>query len=291
MESKSDQPPLVVIVGETASGKSALAVNLAQRFNGEIIAADSRTLYKDMDIGTAKPTDAQRALVPHHLIDISTPDKPLTAADFKRLADETIQNISARGKLPFLVGGTGLYIDAVVYDFSFGEKGGGAERHKWQRLSVRELQDELQRQDIPLPNNAKNSRHLVRQLETKGMPRQPKLLRPNTLIIGLMVEREELALRIAARIDDMFAKGLPQEVKKLSQKYGWVLPPMQTIGYQEFENYDPASQTPEELKKRIIKNTLQYAKRQRTWFRRNKSIHWCKTGEESVDLITTFLNK
>ncbi len=291
MESKSDQPPLIVIVGETASGKSALAISLARRFNGEIIAADSRTLYRGMDIGTAKPTAAQQALVPHHLIDVTTPDKPLTAAEFKMLAMHAIQAVWARGKVPFLVGGTGLYIDAIVYDFSFANKGDNAPRHEWQKLTVNELQDELRRQHIALPTNAKNPRHLIRQLETGGLPQQARIMRQNTLIIGQIIERTELESRIAARVESMFAQGLPHEVDVLVQKYGWSLPSLRSIGYQEFEDFDPASGTEEELKKGIIKNTRQYAKRQRTWFGRNKSIHWLRTEEEAVDLITTFLNK
>src|SRR5262245_23019777 len=119
MGSVADQPPLIVILGQTASGKSALAMQLAQRFSGEIIAADSRTIYKGMDVGTAKPTPADRRLIRHHLVDIVTPDQIFTAADFQRLAERTVVSIATQGKVPFLVGGSGLYVDALIYNFSF----------------------------------------------------------------------------------------------------------------------------------------------------------------------------
>lgn len=291
MESKSDQSPLVVVVGETASGKSALALELAQQFNGEIVAADSRTLYRGMDIGTAKPTKAQQDKVRHHIIDVSTPDRPITASDFKSLAESAIKDIATRGKVPFLVGGTGLYIDAIIYDFSFARKGNEKERYKWQQLSVEELQEEIRRRDIALPVNARNPRHLIRQLETGGIVKQDKKLRENTLIIGLAVGREELKVRIAKRVDQMFNKGLVDEVGMLSQNYTWDHQAMRTIGYREFKDYSPESQTLETLKEQIKRNTTHYAKRQRSWFKRNKSIHWVSQREEVVDLITTFLNK
>jgi len=291
MEPGSDNPPLVVIVGETASGKSALALKLAQRFGGEIIAADSRTLYKGMNIGTAKPSKEDIALVPHHLINVAAPDRLISAAEFKLLAQTAIIDIAGRQKIPFLVGGTGLYIDAVLFDFSFGPKGEAAVRHRWQQLSVDALQAELKARDIALPANARNPRHLIRQLETGGRLRQDRQLRKNTLIIGLSIEKEELSQRITDRIEAMFERGLAQEVQELSHKYAWDYAPMRTIGYQEFEVFDSSAGSTDNLKALIKQHTLQYAKRQRTWFKRNKSIHWVNSEKKAVDLITTFLNK
>jgi tRNA dimethylallyltransferase len=165
---KPTKPILIAIVGETASGKSALALDLAERYNGEIIAADSRTVYRGMDIGTAKPSVADRARVPHHLIDIADPDQSISAADFQRLAYKAIADIQAREKNAFLVGGTGLYIDAVLYNFKFHGPADLAERAKLEKLSVVELRQQLQDEGTPLPTNQNNPRHLVRQLETKG---------------------------------------------------------------------------------------------------------------------------
>ncbi len=161
-------PKLVAIVGQTASGKTALAIELAQRFSGEIIAADSRTLYKGMDIVTAKPSAEERKVVPHHLIDVSTPDKPLTVADFKRLATAAITDITARGKLPLLVGGTGLYVDAILYDFQFNNPVNASYRNSLGAKEIAELQAMVLYQGIPLPENPLNKRHLIRALETNG---------------------------------------------------------------------------------------------------------------------------
>lgn len=291
MEPKPNRTPLVVIVGETASGKSALALKLAQKFNGEIIAADSRTLYRGMDIGTAKPTAADRAIVPHHLLDIATPDKPITAAEYKTLASDAIKDILDRGKVPFLVGGTGLYINAVIYDFSFALKGDGSQRQKWQGFSVEDLAAELTAREIPLPSNAKNPRHLIRRLETGGALPQPKKERADTLVIRLTIGRDELEERVSQRVDKMFEQGLEDEVVRLVNDYGWKPIPMQTIGYQEFQSYLSGDSTIDELRALIKTHTLQYAKRQRSWFRRNKSIQLIGKEEEAVDLITTFLNK
>jgi tRNA dimethylallyltransferase len=291
MESEPNQSPLVVIVGETGSGKSALAIELAERFNGEIIAADSRTIYRGMDIGTAKPSAADRQRVPHYLVDIVAPDEPFSAADFKSAAQLAIQDITNRGKLPFLVGGTGLYIDAVVYDFSFAAKSDPDERARLQKMDVYELQAELEARGIPQPANVKNRRHLIRQLETGGLPAADRQLRENTLIIGLQPDREQLKRAITQRVDRMLQQGLEQEVRQLVDLYGWDCAVLQTIGYQEFWAYFEGQESLEETKQRIITNTIQYAKRQRTWFRRNKSIHWLREREESVDLMTSFLNK
>lgn len=256
MESKLNHSPLVVIVGETASGKSSLALKLAKKFDGEIISADSRTIYKGMDIGTAKPGELEQTQVRHHLLDIVEPDRIFNAAEFKNLATSAIEDIHRRGKLPIMVGGTGLYVDAILYDFAFSQP--GSER------------------------DPKNPRHLK---STGTISR--RTLRPNTLIIGLKADRDELEKRIEKRVEAMFKRGLVSEVERLSNVYGWEAPGLQAIGYKEFKT----GQTPEETKMNIIRHTLQYAKRQRTWFKRNKSIHWKEKQIEAVELTTTFLNK
>jgi tRNA dimethylallyltransferase len=291
VESQPDRTPLVAIVGETASGKSALALRLAERFNGEIIAADSRTVYRGMDIGTAKPSAEERARIRHHLLDIAAPDTQVTAAEFKRLAQEVIRDITARGKLPFLVGGSGLYIDAVIYDFTFAPKANDAERAKWQQLSVEELQVELSERGIPLPTNSRNPRHLIRQLETRGVEVSRGPLRQDILLIGVCAEREALRTKILQRVDAMVKNGLVEEVRSLAQKYGWSAPGLQAPGYKAFHEYIDGQIDLEAAKQRFVHNDMQLAKRQRTWFRRNKSIHWIWKEAEAVDLITTFLNK
>jgi tRNA dimethylallyltransferase len=156
-------PRLVVIVGETASGKSALALKLARKFNGEIIAADSWTVRRGADIGTAKPTPEERALVPHHLLDVVGPDNDFTAAVFKDLANEAIKDISGRGKLPIMVGGTGLYIDGVIYDYNFLPAGDRTAREEFNNLSVKELLSRIDEMGIdPGDVDKRNKRRLIR---------------------------------------------------------------------------------------------------------------------------------
>lgn len=266
--------PLVVIVGETGSGKSALAMQIARENNGEIICADSRTVYKGMDIGTAKPSRADREAVPHHCLDLVRPDQSFTAADFKQCAAAAIDDISARGKLPIMVGGTGLYIDAVIYDFQFRPAADPTLRQQLSELGVEELQQKLRERSIPLPRNDRNPRHLIRALETNGRIAEKRPLRQNTLTFGLSVPREELAARISKRVEAMIAAGLEQEAKRLAETFGWDAPGLQTIGYKEWQPYFAGTQSLQATRELIIKNSLQYAKRQRTWFKRNNSIQW-----------------
>jgi tRNA dimethylallyltransferase len=255
--------PLIVIVGETASGKSALAVELARRLSGEIICADSRTVYIGMDIGTAKPTQEDRAGVPHHLLDIVRPDERYTVVDFKRQASESIIDISNRGKVPILVGGTGLYIDAVIYDYKFSKPEDAGHR------------------------DPQNPRHL---LKDENRERQ-QILRPNTIVIGLSLERELLKKRVEDRVDSMLDEGLIAEVKDLGEKYGWEVPALQAPGYKAFREYLSGTITLDEAKAQFIKSDLNLAKRQRTWFKRNKSIHWASKQSEAVEIATTLLSK
>lgn len=281
----------MVILGQTASGKSALAMELAHRFRGEIIAADSRTVYKGMDIGTAKPTVEDQRSVRHHLLDVVNPDDKFTVADFQRLALAAVGDISARGNLPFLVGGSGLYIDAVIYNFSFRKPADLELRSKLQSLSVGELQNLIAGLGTDLPTNKKNPRHLIRVLEAGGELPQKESLRPKTLVIGMEKEKDDLGEAISRRVDAMLDRGFVAEVKRLSEQYGWDVPALQTPGYKEFRMYLAGQLTIDEARQQFIRAHLQYAKRQKTWFRRNPDIHWISNLEEAVDLVTTFLNK
>lgn len=286
--------PLVVIVGETASGKSALAFELAQKFNGEIICADSRTVYRGMDIGTAKPTFAEQAMLSHHCLDLVAPDEQFTAAEFKKCAVQAIDDITSRGKLPIMVGGSGLYIDAVVFDYQFLPPVDPAERERLQSKSIEDLQQELIEKGIPMPVNERNPRHLTRAIETGGMLAQKSSLRSNTLMVGLQVEREVLKQRIVERVDAMVEKGLVDEVRSLADQYGWATPSLGSTGYKAFREYIEGDISMDEAKSRFIKNDVALAKRQRTWFRRNNSVHWVSNRDsfaECVELITTQLNK
>lgn len=280
---------LVAIVGETASGKSALAMRLAEVFDGEIICADSRTVYKGMDIGTAKPTAADRSLIPHHVLDVVTPDQRFSAADFKEQAEAAMADVHARGKLPIMVGGTGLYVDAVLYDFTFRESGDPEERARLEKLSVEELQQALAEKGVPLPNNPQNPRHLVRALETGGQPSHRQSLRGNTLVLGVKIDREILEHRIEKRVDDMITTGFIEEVRKIATQYGWDAPGLQAPGYRAFRPYLVGECDLETAKQAFIRNDMQLAKRQRTWFKRNTDIQWVSDFEHAKQLVQNLL--
>jgi len=291
MESFTNNPPLIVILGQTASGKSALALDLARRFNGEIIAADSRTIYKGMDIGTAKPNPAEQQAIRHHLIDVLTPDKPFSVADFQRLARQAINDIAGRGNLPILVGGTGLYIDAVIYNFSFRAPAQPEERQQLQELAVQELQAMLTQKGLSIPKNQQNSRHLIRALEAGDSTHQRTALRPNTLVIGLNIDPEVLQQKISQRVDAMVEQGLVAEVEMLAKKYGWATPALQAPAYKAFRPYLAGVVSIDQAKQAFVQNDRQYARRQKTWFKRSPDISWISKPEEAVVLVTTFLNK
>jgi tRNA dimethylallyltransferase len=281
--------PLIAIVGETGSGKSALGLHLAERFGGEIVCADSRTVYKGMDIGTAKPTAEERAAVPHHLLDVVEPDQPFNAAQFKELAVASIDDIHGRKKLPLLVGGTGLYIDAVIFDYAFLPPHAPDERDALAGKSVDELQAILKERGIALPENARNPRHLIRAIETNGAVAVKKGLRPGTLVLGMRRSRDDLERRIAARVEVMADAGLADEVRRLVGQYGENTEAFRTPGYTAFIRYIHGELTIEQAKAAFVRSDLDLAKRQRTWFRRNKYIQWIESPDEAVKIVARFL--
>lgn len=286
--------PLLVIVGETASGKTSLAIEIAQKLNGEIICADSWTVRREVTIGTAKPSAEERALVPHHLLDIVGPDEDFTAAVFKRLALDKIEDITKRGHLPILVGGTGLYIDGILYDYGFLPQGDRSAREALNELSVQQLLEKIQALGIELGEvDRRNKRRLIRLIETNGEQPKRKKLRSNTLILGIQTDRDVLKQRVEKRVDLMLKNGLEDEVRVLAERYGWDCEALKGVGYFQWKNYFLSSQTLTETRQKIIKATLDLAKRQRTWFKRNKSIQWLKTPvdtQETVELITSTLD-
>jgi tRNA dimethylallyltransferase len=288
-------PPLLVIIGETASGKSALGLQLAQKFNGEIICADSWTVRREVNIGTAKPSAEEQALVSHHLLDVVGPCEDFTAAVFKELAIKAIDDIAGRGKVPIIVGGTGLYVDGVIFDYGFLEQGDRDARKTYDSMSNEQLIELIQNEGINLGDvDTRNKRRLIRLLETKGAVPTRQELRKNTLIVGLRTDREVLKDRIEKRVDAMFNAGLEREVQELAQRYGWDCEALKGVGYAQWRDYFSGSQNLAETRQKILKATQDLAKRQRTWFKRNKSIHWVDTPvdfDEIAEYTAAFLSK
>jgi tRNA dimethylallyltransferase len=295
MSPKSNiSPPLVVIIGETASGKSRLAIDLCRRINGEIICADSWTVRRGLDIGTDKPSAKEKELIPHYLLDIIDPCDDFTAAVYKKLANQAIDKISSRGKIAVMVGGSGLYIDSVIYNFGFLSPGDPNMRQELNKLSIHELLDKTYELKIPIPKDIdrSNKRRLIRLIESGGVSPKKGSLRDNTLVIGVKVDPDELKTSIEKRVNMMIEKGLENEVRTLSEQYRWDCEALKGVGYKQWQRYFEGSQTLEETRQQIISATNNLAKKQRTWFKRNKSIHWYKQPikiDEIVDLVTTGL--
>lgn len=287
------QPPrLVVIVGETASGKSALALELARAFGGEIICADSWTVRREVNIGTAKPSEAERTEIPHHLLDVVEPCGDFTAAVFKRLANRAISDIAGRGKLPVMVGGTGLYVDGVLYDFSFLPGGGQQRRVELNALKIPQLLEMVKRQKIDLSGvDTANKRRLIRLLETGGARPEKAVMRPNTLVIGLKISRTQLRANIEQRVERMCRRGLRPEVTALVGKYDWDCEGLRGIGYREWRDYFEGRQSLRQTKVKIVQSTLKLAKRQRTWFKRNREIVWVEEPAIATATVEQFLSK
>ena len=280
---------LLVIVGPTASGKSALALDLAERYNGEIIAADSRTVYNGMDIGTAKPTAADQAKVPHHLLDVTTPDKIFTAAEFQRLANAAITDIQSRGKLPIMVGGSGLYIDGVIFNFEFQPPVDPAERARLSAMTIEELQAEITEKGYPMPENSLNPRYLMRTIERKGVTVERGELRDNTLVIGLSPDIKVLKGRIMKRIGEMVDDGLVEETKDLVRRYGKDAPGLLATSYKAIIQYIDGDISLKDAKEQFVLNDLHFAKRQKSWFKRNPHIHWAADATSALALAENWM--
>lgn len=284
--------PLVVIVGETASGKSSLAIKIASQYGGEVISADSWAVYRGFDIGTAKPTLDEQKDIKFHLIDVADPTNGYSAAEFKRSAIDAIEAISKNHRLPIMTGGTGLYIDSVLYDYSFMPAGEIKLREALNALPIEELITITKDKNINLKGiDTRNKRRLIRLIESDGERPKKSKLRPNTLIIGLKTEQANLNYMIRQRTEDMFRKGLETEARLLAKKYGWDVEPMKGIGYREFRDYFSGRTLIRDVQDKISTSTLQLAKKQRTWFKRNKSIHWVSSQAEALELVHKFLNK
>lgn len=274
---------VIVIVGPTASGKSDLAVQLAKKFNGEVISADSRQVYKGLDTGTGKITKKEMFGVPHYLLDVASPKKIFTASDFKKLAEEKIEEIIKRGKMPLVCGGTGFYIDAVLGEKQIPEVPPNLKlRKQLEKKSADKLFEILKKLDPERAKNidSKNPRRLVRAIEIcKALGKVPKfesrIMKYEVCKIGIRISDEELKTRINKRIEKWFKRGLLKEVKNL-HKQGLSWKRMSEIGleYKLVALHLQKKISKKELIERMQTETRAYAKRQMTWFKKDKNVVW-----------------
>lgn len=274
LEGEVVKPKLVVIVGPTASGKTDLAIKLSKKFNGEIVSADSQMIYKEMDIGTAKPK-----VFPHKMIDIIKPNEDFNVALYKEMATKEIDTIIKKGKIPFLVGGTGLYIKAITDNLSFPKiERNDKLRTQLEKKSTEELfleYKEIDKEGAKIIDK-NNKRRLIRAIEVSKALNESFFKERkgeeiyDCIILGIKTNKKDLENQIKKRVNKMIKDGLEKEAKKIYKKYGV----LKTIGYQEWQDYFEKKSTIEELKNKIIANTIKYSKRQITWFKKDKRIKW-----------------
>ncbi|HLN11722.1 MAG TPA: tRNA (adenosine(37)-N6)-dimethylallyltransferase MiaA [bacterium] len=291
--------PLLVIAGPTAVGKTAIAVAAAGRLGAEIVSADSRTVYRGLDIGTAKPSRADRAAAPHHLLDVAAPDEVFTVADYQRLARAAIAEIRARGRVPMLLGGTGLYLRAVVDGVAI-----PAVAPDWPRRARLEEEERaggagtLHRRLAEVDPEAaaaihpRNLRRVIRALELyerTGAPRaapRGEGAESAPLMVALTLDRGRLYARIDRRLDQMIADGLVDEVRRLLDAgVAPALPAMQGLGYKELVPHIRGEIGLLEAVERLRRNTRRYAKRQWTWFRADPRYRWIDVDDDPPDVV------
>lgn len=309
---KLEKPKVIVIVGPTAVGKTAISIQLAKQFNGEIINGDSLQVYRGLDIGTAKAAPVEREGIPHHLLDIKDPAEPFTASDFKHAAQATIQDISQRGKLPIIVGGSGLYVEGLLRNMEFGRQGEDPAYRRQLEMEAEETGglrmwrtlaeiDPLAAEAIH-PNNTRRVIRALESIHVSGKLFSSQGSQPDSpytyLILGLDSKRERLYERINLRVDLMAGAGLMEEAKQLLALPGAEhLQSAKGIGYKEWFPYFKGESTWEQTLEDIKRNSRRYAKRQLTWFRnRMPEIKWFNVENEGhyrsiVEEVQRFLNE
>jgi tRNA dimethylallyltransferase len=304
------KPKVIVICGPTASGKTALSIELAKKINGEIVSADSMQIYIDMDIGSAKPTKEEMQGIKHYLLDFVLPSKRYSVAEYKKDATKAIEEIIKKGKTPIVVGGTGLYVDSLIYNIDYPEMELDEEYRKL--LEERVKKEGLQK----LYEEAKNidpkaiekisqndKKRILRVLELyhqtgKTKTEQEIESRKNDVpyeyhVFALTMDREKLYDRINQRVDIMVEQGLINEVQNIVEKYSESPTAMQALGYKEIKEYLDGKITKEEAIEKVKHETRKYAKRQLTWFRKNKQTIWIDAlnkKEENIKIILEEIN-
>lgn len=285
------KPKVIVICGPTASGKTALSIELAKKINGEIVSSDSMQIYKYMDIGTAKPSKEEMQGVKHYLLDFVEPNKRYSVAEYKKDAEKAIEEIISKGKTPIVVGGTGLYVDSLIYGIEYqnielDEKYRKELEEKAQKEGLEKLYEEAKKIDPQAMEkiSSNDKKRIIRVLEIykatgKTKTEQEIQSRKNGVkydykVFAINMDREKLYERINKRVDIMIEQGLIQEVENLLKKYNEFPTAMQGLGYKEVVEYLQGKTTKEEMVEKIKMETRRYAKRQITWFKKNKQIIW-----------------
>ena len=281
---------VVAIIGPTASGKTALSIRLAKEMNGEVINGDSMQIYKRMDIGTAKITEQEMDGVPHHLLSFKEPTDSFSVADYQRLVREKMEEIGSRGKLPIIVGGTGLYVQSVLYDFQFTKQEVNEEARSKYYDELEQFGPEVMHQKLAQvdaaaaaqihPNNTRRVIRALEMAELAGVSRAEEQFNRgdvalyNHLIIGMDMDREKLYERINLRVDLMLEAGLVAEVRALYDDGIRDVQSIKAIGYKELYAYFDGLLTLEEATEQIKQNSRRYAKRQLTYFRNKMDVQW-----------------
>jgi len=293
-------PLLIALVGPTAAGKSALALRLAEAQGGEIVSCDSLQVYRGLDVGSAKPTPAERRRVPHHLLDVVDPDEPFSAADYARRARVALVSIRERGAAPFVVGGTGLYLRALLRGLFAGPSRDEVLRARLEAMAERHGERRLHRW-LARVDPASAARieaadrvRVVRALEVFHKTGRPlsghheggaEPLHGFTVrLLGLAPPRETLRAAVEARTDRMLADGLVEETRGLIERYGAEVRPLQSIGYRQAAAVVRGAVGVEQARRDIVKETMRYAKRQMTWFRHQEQVAWCADAAEAEAL-------
>ncbi len=282
--------PLIIITGPTASGKTTLAIELAKKYGGEIISADSRAIYRDIDIASAKPSLQERGGAVHWGFDLVDPGSKFTAADFKEYAYEKIDEIHNRGLIPFLVGGTGLYIDAVLYDYQFAGEGDNSAREELEKMTLEELYSYCSKNNIELPENYKNKRYVIRAIEKSVNNYNDTDIKSNNynkynnITVGITTYREVLRNRIKERNESFLSSGIVEEAVRNGSKYGWESEAMTANAYPLIKKFIDGELSEDELIAKMSTIDWRLAKRQITFMKRNKDIKWLDLGQAEVYL-------
>ncbi len=280
---------VLFIVGPTASGKSSLAMDVARDLNGEIVAADSQTVRRRLNIGTAKPTSNDTAEIPHYMLDIIEPYDRYSVAQFQEAARKHIESIQAKGKLPIVVGGTGLYVDSLFYDYALDDS--DAERRKeLEQKTVEELQKIIIDKKYPMPENKQNPRHLVGIIARAGVVNDNKDPVEGSCIVGIDRDDADLKQRIHDRVDSMLEDGLLDEVQGMLDDFGQPPEKLDAIAYPIFSKYLNGELTLDQAKHKFEQADWQYVRRQRAWFKRNEHIHWLGSKNDRLTEVKHLLN-